>query len=228
MAEQASQLAFAHSSQFHIAVTEKLAARLLALAPEGMRRGGRVYFCSGGSEANETAIKLARQYFLERNQPERFRVVSRRQSYHGSTLGAMAMSGNMARREPYQPLMPEWGHIDPCFCRHCPLGLHFPNASWLAGRNLKRCCATIERNQSAAFIFEPVVGATLGAAAPPDGYVQRIAEICRGHDVLLIADEVMTGIGRTGKPFAVDHWNVAPDMITFGKGAARDMHRSEE
>ena len=98
MAGQASQLAFAHSSQFHTASAEKLASRLLALAPEAMRRGGRVYFCSGGSEANETAIKLARQYFLERNQPERFRVVSRRQSYHGSTLGAMAMSGNMARR----------------------------------------------------------------------------------------------------------------------------------
>ena len=92
MAEQASQLAFAHSSQFHIAGAENLAARLLALAPEGMRREGRVYFCSGGSEANETAIKLARQYFIERNQPERFRVVSRRQSYHGSTLGAMAVS----------------------------------------------------------------------------------------------------------------------------------------
>ena len=126
MAEQASQLSFAHGSQFHIAAAEKLAARLLALAPEGMRHGGRIYFCSGGSEANETALKLARQYFIERKQPERFRVVSRRQSYHGSTLGAMAMSGNVARRAPYQPLLPEWGHIDPCFCRHCPLGLRFP------------------------------------------------------------------------------------------------------
>ena len=129
MAEQATQLAFAHSSQFHTAAAEKLAARLLALAPEGMRRGGRVWFTSGGSEANETAIKLARQFFLERNQPERFRVVSRRQSYHGSTLGAMTLSGNLARRAPYQPLLPEWGHIDPCFCRHCPLGLTFPGCN---------------------------------------------------------------------------------------------------
>jgi len=220
MAEQASQLAFAHSSQFHTAAAEKLGSRLLALAPEAMRRGGRVYFCSGGSEANETAIKLARQYFLERKQPERFRVVSRRQSYHGSTLGAMAMSGNMARREPYQPLLPKWGHIDPCFCLHCPLGLHFPECKLACAEELEALLRDDREKSIAAFIFEPVVGATLGAAAPPDGYVQRIAEICRQHNVLLIADEVMTGMGRTGKPFAVDHWNVEPDMITFGKGAA--------
>jgi adenosylmethionine-8-amino-7-oxononanoate aminotransferase len=176
--------------------------------------------CSGGSEANETAIKLARQYFLERNEPERFRVVSRRHSYHGSTLGAMAMSGNMARREPYQPLLPEWGHIDPCFCRHCPLGLRFPECALACAEELETLLRDDHEKSIAAFIFEPVVGATLGAAVPPDGYVQRIAEICRSHNVLLIADEVMTGMGRTGKPFAVDHWNVEPDIITFGKGAA--------
>ena len=220
MAEQASQLSFAHSSQFHIAGAEKLAARLLALAPENMRRGGRVYFCSGGSEANETAIKLARQYFLECGQPERFRVVGRRQSYHGSTLGAMSMSGNMARRAPYQPLLPEWGHIDPCFCRHCPLGLRFPECRLACAEELETLLRDDREKSIAAFIFEPVVGATLGAAVPPDGYAQRIAEICRSQNILLIADEVMTGMGRTGKPFAVDHWSIAPHMITFGKGAA--------
>ena len=219
MAEQALQLGFAHSSQFHTAAAEKLAARLLALAPEGMRRG-RVYFCSGGSEANETAIKLARQYFIESNQPERFRVVSRRQSYHGSTLGAMAMSGNTARRERYQPLLPEWGHIDPCFCQHCPLGLRFPECKLACAEELETLLRDDRKKSIAAFIFEPVVGATLGAAVPPDGYIQRIAEICRQYDALLIADEVMTGMGRTGKPFAVEHWGIAPDLITFGKGAA--------
>jgi len=220
MAEQASLLAFAHSSQFHIAGAERLAARLLALAPEGMRCGGRVYFCAGGSEANETAIKMARQYFLERGQLERFRIVSRRQSYHGSTLGAMALSGNMARRAPYQPLLPEWGHIDPCFCRHCPLGLRFPECKLACAEELETLLCADRKKSIAAFIFEPVVGATLGAAVPPNGYIQHVAEICRQHDVLLIADEVMTGMGRTGMPFAVDHWNIVPDMITFGKGAA--------
>ena len=195
-----------------------------------MRRGGRVYFTSGGSEANETAIKLARQFFLERNQPERFRVVGRRQGYHGSTLGAMTVSGNLARRAPYQPLLPEWGHIDPCFCRHCPLGLSFPECGLACADELETLLRADHVNDDqvndaqvtsvAAFIFEPVVGATLGAAVPPDGYAQRVAAICRDHDVLLIADEIMSGMGRTGRPFAVDHWGVEPDMITVGKGVA--------
>ena len=230
MAKQATELAFAHSSQFHTAAAEKLATRLLALAPDGMRRGGRVWFTSGGSEANETAIKLARQFFLERNQQERFRVVSRRQSYHGSTLGAMALSGNLARRAPYQPLLPEWGHIDPCFCRHCPLGLTFPGCNLACADELETLLRAghvnddqvndAQTNSVAAFIFEPIVGATLGAAVPPDGYVQRLGKICRDHDVLLIADEIMCGMGRTGRPFAVDHWRMEPDMITVGKGVA--------
>ena len=118
MAEQSSQLAFAHTSQFQSAPAEKLAARLLQLAPPNFQNGGRVYFTSGGSEATETAIKLARQYHLETDQPQRFGVISRRQSYHGSTLGAMSVSGNVARRVPYQPLLPEWGHIAPCFPYH--------------------------------------------------------------------------------------------------------------
>ena len=221
MAEQVAQLAFAHSSQFHTASAEKLAARLLSLAPAGMRQGGRVYFTSGGSEANETAIKLARQFFLERGRPERWRVVGRRQGYHGSTLGAMTVSGNLARRMPYKPLLPEWGHIDPCFCRYCPLKLTFPECGVACAEELDTLLAAHPNaNSVAAFIFEPVVGATLGAAVPPDGYAQSLARICRDHDVLLIADEIMCGMGRTGRSFAVDHWGVEPDMITLGKGVA--------
>ncbi len=220
MAEQAARLAYVHSSQFHTEIAEKLARRILALAPGGMRPGGRVYFTSGGSEATETALKLARQYWLERGEKKRFRVISRLQSYHGSTLGALSVSGNVRRREPFAPMLAEWGHIPPCYCYRCPYGLLYPECNVECADELNR---TLERDGSedvAAFIFEPLVGATLGAVPPPDGYVQRISEICRRHGILLIADEVMTGMGRTGKPFAVEHWGATPDMILVGKGIA--------
>ena len=220
MAEQSAQIAFAHTSQFHSAPAERLAERLLALAPPNFRNGGRVYLTSGGSEATETAIKLARQFHLESGQKNRYRVVSRRQSYHGSTLGAMSVSGNVARRAPYEPLIAEWGHIAPCFCYHCPFDKTFPQCELACAEDLQVYLLGHEPEKAAAFIFEPVVGATLGAASPPEGYVQRIAEICRKNNILLIADEVMTGMGRTGKPFAVEHWNIEPDMILAGKGIA--------
>ncbi len=220
MAEQSSQIAFAHTSQFHTAPAEKLAARLLALAPANFRNGGRVYFTSGGSEATETAIKLVRQFHLETGEKNRYRVISRRQSYHGSTLGAMSVSGNVARRAPYEPLLAEWGHIAPCFCYHCPFEKTFPECGVACADDLEVYLLEHEADQAAAFIFEPVVGATLGAAVPPEGYVARIAEICRKHGILLIADEIMTGMGRTGKAFAVQHWGVEPDIILVGKGVA--------
>src|ERR1700731_4366381 len=219
MAEQSSQIAFAHTSQFHTAPAEKLAEHLLAMAPPNFRNG-RVYFTSGGSEATETAIKLARQFHLESNQPAHYRVVSRRQSYHGSTLGAMTVSGNVARRAPYQPLLAEWGHIAPCFCYHCPFDKKFPDCAIACATDLDNFLNTNDAASVAAFIFEPVVGATLGAAVPPDGYAQRIAEICRDRGILLIADEIMSGMGRTGKPFAIQNWNVEPDIILVGKGIA--------
>jgi adenosylmethionine-8-amino-7-oxononanoate aminotransferase len=220
MAEQSSRIAFAHTSQFHSEPAERLAARLLALAPPNFRTGGRVYFTSGGSEATETAIKLARQFHLEGGQPARYRVVSRRQSYHGSTLGAMTVSGNAARRAPYQPLLAEWGHIAPCFCYHCPFNKQFPDCGLACANDLDIFLTLNDASNVAAFIFEPVVGATLGAAVPPEGYVQRVAEICRKHGTLLIADEIMSGMGRTGKPFAIQHWNIEPDIILVGKGIA--------
>ncbi len=207
MAEQATQLAYAHSSQFHTEPAEKLARRLLALAPREIRDQGRVYFTSGGSEATETALKLARQYWIERGEKKRYRVISRSQSYHGASLGALSVSGNVRRREPFAPMLHEWGHIAPCFCYRCPLGLEYPSCNVDCADELDRLLEREGSQDVAAFIFEPVVGATLGAVVPPDGYVQRIAEICRRHNILLIADEVMSGMGRTGKPFAVDHWN---------------------
>jgi len=223
MAEQSAQLAFVHTTQFHNASAEKLAARLLQLAPPNFRDGGRVHFTSGGSEATETAIKLARQFHLETDAPQRFGVVSRRQSYHGSTLAAMSVSGNVARRTAYQPMLPEWGHIEPCFPYHRPANQTEKDYGLACANDLDKFLCGPSGKNSSAFIFEPIVGATLGAAVPSEGYVARLAEICRQHKILLIADEIMSGMGRTGKPFAIHHWhndNVEPDIILVGKGIA--------
>lgn len=220
MAEQASRLAFAHTTQFHSEPAERLAARLLALAPRNFRNGGRVYFTSGGSESTETAIKLARQYQLEKGQPGRYRVLSRRQSYHGSTLGAMTVSGNVLRREPYQPLLSEWGHAAPCFPYHCRFSGCSVECTLGCAEDLEALLAKSGRESAAAFLLEPVVGATLGAAPASAAYLARIAEICRRNGMLLIADEVMSGMGRTGKPFAVQHSDTEPDVILVGKGIA--------
>jgi adenosylmethionine-8-amino-7-oxononanoate aminotransferase len=220
MAEQSNRIAFAHTTQFHSESAEKLAARVLTIAPRNFHDGGRVYFTSGGSEATETAIKLARQYCLETKQPARYRIVSRKQSYHGSTLGAMAVSGNVGRRAPYAPMIPEWGHVAPCFCYHCPFDKTYPECNLACADDLDAFLRSNDASIVAAFIFEPVVGATLGAALAVDGYTARIAEICRKHGILLIADEVMCGMGRTGKPFASQHWGLEPDIILTGKGIA--------
>ena len=220
MAAQARRLAFVHSSQFHTEAAACLAERLRHLAPGEFRQTGRVFFTSGGSEATETALKLCRQYFIERGEPRRTRMVARWQSYHGSTLGALAVSGNLKRRATYQPLLADWGHIAPCYCYRCPLGLTYPDCHVACADELEKFVQEVGPETVAAFIVEPVVGATLGAVVPPDGYLQRIAEICRRYGILLIADEVMTGMGRTGKKFGVEHWGVVPDIILVGKGVA--------
>ncbi len=220
MAVQSGRIAFAHTTQFHSEPAEKLAARVLAIAPRNFRNGGRVYFTSGGSEAAETAIKLARQYFLESKEPSRYRMVARQQSYHGSTLGAMSVSGNVGRRAPYAPMIPEWGHVAPCFCYHCPFDKTYPECNLACADDLDAFLRANDSASVSAFLFEPVVGATLGAVPAVDGYTARIAEICRKHGILLIADEVMTGMGRTGRPFASEHWGLEPDIILAGKGIA--------
>jgi adenosylmethionine-8-amino-7-oxononanoate aminotransferase len=219
MANQAERLAYVHSSQFITPAAAELSRRLIELAP-GIFRRGRVYLTSGGSEATETAIKLCRQYFLERGEKKRVRVISRRQSYHGTTLGALSVSGNTKRRDPYTPMLSEWGHIPPCYCYRCPMGLHYPECNVDCADELERLLQREDPESVAAFILEPVSGATLGAVPPPEGYLQRIAAICREHGILLIADEVMTGMGRTGNCFAVEHWGVKPDLILVGKGVA--------
>lgn len=218
MAEQAGQLEFAHSSNFTTEVAERFAQELLEFAGPAFR-GGAVFFTSGGSESVESALKLARQYQVESGRSKRYQVVSRRQSYHGATLGAMAVSGNPARRSIYLPMLREFPKAGIPYCYRCP----YDCSNGCADCGLKYAAeveqAIVETNgTAAAFIMEPVSGATLGAAAPSPSYVKRVVEICREQEVLLIADEVMTGFGRTGRPFAMDHWDVAPDIIATGKG----------
>jgi adenosylmethionine-8-amino-7-oxononanoate aminotransferase len=214
VAEQAAQLEFVHTSQFTTPVAEEYARELLHFAGENFR-GGCVYFTCGGSEAIETALKLARQYQVEIGETKRVRIVSRNQSYHGSTLGALAVSGNRRRREIYTPMVREFEHIGLPYCYRCAYGCDECGDKYAA--ELEQAIDSA-RGQTAAFIFEPVSGATLGAAVPPAGYLKRISDICARHGVLTIADEVMTGMGRTGRNFAVEHWGMAPDILVAAKG----------
>jgi len=218
MAEQAARLEFVHSSQFVTPVAEEFAQELLEFAGENFR-GGAVYFTSGGSEAVETALKLARQYQVESGEEKRFRILSRRQSYHGATLGALAVSGNVMRREMYLPMVREFEQAIPPNCYRCPYVCQDCGAKYAA--DIERLLEAVPQSgKAAAVILEPVSGATLGAAVPPTGYLEKVAAACARHGALLIADEVMTGCGRTGRNFAVEHWGVAPDILVAGKGIA--------
>ena len=218
MAEQAAKLEFVHTSQFTTPVAEEYAQELLAFAGEHFA-GGAVYFTSGGSESIETALKLARQYQVEIGQAKRYQILSRQQSYHGATLGALSVSGNKRRREIYLPMVREFPHIGMPYCYRCDFDCTdgCRNCGLQYAAELQRVIEAAP-GEVAAFVFEPVSGATLGAVVPPPGYLQSIADICRRHGVLLIADEVMTGMGRTGRNFAVEHWDIQPDILVTAKG----------
>ncbi len=218
MAEQAAQLEFVHTSQFTTPVAEEYAEELLEFAGDHFS-GGAVYFTSGGSEAIETALKLARQYQCEIGQRQRYQILSRHQSYHGATLGALSVSGNRRRREIYLPMVREFPHIGMPYCYRCNFDCTdgCRNCGQQYAAELERAIEAA-KGEVAAFIFEPVSGATLGAVVPPAGYLQSIADICRRHHVLLIADEVMTGMGRCGRNFAVQHWDIKPDILVAAKG----------
>lgn len=213
---QLDRLAFAHTGFFTSEPAEALADRLVAAAPEGIER---VWLVSGGSEAVESALKLARQYFVELGQPERRRIIARRQSYHGNTLGALAVGGNLWRREPFAPLLVETSHIAPCYAyREQAEGESLEAYGLRAADALAREIERLGPESVMAFICEPVVGATAGAVPAVSGYLRRVREICDRYGVLLIFDEVMCGMGRTGHLFACAEDGVAPDMIAIAKG----------
>ncbi|MBO9445228.1 aspartate aminotransferase family protein [Ruegeria sp. R14_0] len=214
--DQVEQIAFAHTGFMTSEPAEALADLLVKHAPGDL---DRVYFVSGGSEATEAAMKLARQYFLEIGQPERRRVIARRQSYHGNTLGALSAGGNEWRRAQFAPMLIEMTHIAPCYeYAEKPDGESSFDYGQRVANELETEILRLGPETVMAFMAEPVVGATLGAVPAVEGYYKRIREICDQYGVLLILDEVMCGMGRTGHLFACDHDGVAPDILCIAKG----------
>ncbi|GAB5470105.1 MAG: aspartate aminotransferase family protein [Rhodospirillales bacterium] len=214
---QLDRMGFAHTAFFTSEPAEELADLLVQRAPEGIER---VYFLSGGSEAIEAALKLARQYHLEVGQPQRSYIVAREQSYHGNTLGALSAGGNQWRRQPFEPLLsPAMRHIQSChYWRYGEPGESPEDYGRRAADALETEILALGADKVAAFIAEPVVGATLGAVAAAPGYFKRIREICDRYGVLLILDEVMCGMGRTGSLFASEQEGIAPDIVCIAKG----------
>ena len=216
MHAQIDQIAYAHSGFFSSDAMEELADDLIAHAPDGM---DKVYFVSGGSEATEAALKMARQYYLEIGQPERKYVIARRQSYHGNTLGALSVGGNMWRRQQFEPLLITATHIAPVYqYRDQRDGETDAEYGLRVANELETAILELGVQNVAAFVAEPVVGATSGAVAPVPGYFKRVREICDQYGVLLILDEVMCGMGRTGTLHAIEQEGISGDIQTIAKG----------
>jgi adenosylmethionine-8-amino-7-oxononanoate aminotransferase len=217
MAEQARTLAYSFSALFANQPALDLAARIAAVAPVD---DGRVYFVSGGSEGIETAFKLARQYHLLRGKGQKQKVIARWRSYHGASLGALAATGLPQLRAPFVPWLADFPHIDPCYPYRCALEGCAGKCNLACARQLEKAILQAGPGNVAAFVAEPVVMGGVAAGVPPPEYFAQIRAICDKYDVLFIVDEVITGFGRTGSYFAIEHWGVKPDVIVFGKGAS--------
>jgi len=212
---QMEEVSYVHGTQFTSRSMEEYAEALAGVLPPGL---DKIYFLSGGSEAVEGALKLARQYALAAGHPQRWRVASRWHSYHGNTLGALSVTGRVGTRKPYLPMLLNFPHFPPPYCYRCPFDLAYPACGVRCARCLEELIQVEGPETLSAVIIEPVVGATLGAVVSPDGYLARIREICDRYGILYIDDEVMAGMGRTGRWFAVEHWDVKPDLMVLGKG----------
>lgn len=216
MHAQIDRLAYAHTSFFSTEVAEQLADHLVDAAPEGM---SHVYFVSGGSEAVEAALKMARQYFVEIGQPQRQHFIARRQSYHGNTLGALAVGGNEWRRQQFKPLLIDVKHVSPCYPYRDQRATETPEQyGQRLVDELAQAIAQLGGDNVIAFVAETVGGATAGVLTPVPGYFKAVRELCDRHGILLILDEVMCGMGRTGTLHACEQEGVAPDLLTIAKG----------
>ncbi|WP_040683411.1 aspartate aminotransferase family protein [Thermosinus carboxydivorans] len=215
MTEQAQKVAFSHLSRWTSGPIKELADLVASLAPGSLNK---LYLVSGGSEATEAALKMARQYYLERDgKTGKYRVISRWKSFHGNTIGALSMTGDK-RRKKYTPLLLNFPHVAPAYCYRCPFGKEQETCAVECALDLERVIKLEGADTIAAFIAEPVGGAACGAIVPHKDYFKIVREICDHYDILLIADEVMTGFGRTGAMFAIEDYGVIPDMICAAKG----------
>jgi len=215
--DQLASVAYAHATMFTNQAVEELAALLAEKMPIP---DARLFFMTSGSEATETAMKFARQAQMARGYPSRYKVISRWGAYHGGTLGALSITGKPSMRGPFSPLFVEMPHIPPVYCYRCPFGLEYPSCALRCADELEAEILRQGPETVAAFIAEPIAGATLGAVVPPAEYWPRIREICDKYGIFLIADEVMTGMGRAGRWFAIDEWGVSPDMLCLAKGVS--------
>ena len=213
--EEMRRVTFAYTTIFTSEKELALTRKLVAWAPEGFEKA---WICTSGSGANETAIKLARHYHLVCGRPEKSRVIARKHSYHGSSIGALSLTGAVPRRRPYEPLLLDFPHISPPNCYRCPLDLEYPSCQAACAGELEQVLDEIGAETISAFIVEPMAGGPLGALVTPPEYFLAVRNICDRYDILLIVDEVISGIGRTGRNFAIEHSGVVPDIITVAKG----------
>lgn len=218
MSEQADKFSLIPAHAFTNQPQLELGDVLVKLAPGELKDSSRTWFACTGSDANDDAIRLARQYFVESGKSSKFQIIGRWRGFHGNTISAAGVSGITGRRSIYQPMYIDSPHIFPAFCYRCSYEQTYPSCNLLCARALESLIRQEGPETIAAFIAEPVVGAALGCVPAPDGYFQKIREICTRYDVLFIADEVMTGWGRTGKLWGIEHWDVTPDIITTAKG----------
>jgi adenosylmethionine-8-amino-7-oxononanoate aminotransferase len=217
IADQARTLAYCYGGEAVSEPQRRLAEKLDEWAPEGMGET-KSLFSSGGSEANEGALKLAYQYHWERGNRSKHKIIGRWQSYHGNTIGALSMSGRTAWRRVFSHYLLGFPHIPPPYCYRCPWGKSYPACGLECAAELERVIAQEGAENVAAFIAEPVIGTSMSSVVPPPEYYPMVREICDRHDVLLIVDEVMSGVGRTGRKWGIEHWGVTPDVITTSKG----------
>jgi adenosylmethionine-8-amino-7-oxononanoate aminotransferase len=215
IAAQAAKMPFNAGNIFSNEPAIRLAADIAEITPGDLNF---VHFTSGGSEAVEVALKMARQYHVERGEPSRDKVIGRWTSYHGATLGGLSVGGAVGRRAKYLPMLLDMPHIPPVYCYRCPWGLTYPSCGVTCGDELEREILRVGPERVAAFIAEPIVASVGGAIQPQPEYFPKIREICDRYGVLFIVDEVITGFGRTGRNFGIEHYGVVPDLMVMGKG----------